>query len=110
MPGSWGGRFTGSGWRRRHERADTRLLEAGSGDLNEGGEAMRIKMILAMAALSVAGHAAVAQEPAGTLEKIRSTGTIAIGHRESSIPFSYYDDNEKVVGYAIDLCYLAVDA
>ena len=71
---------------------------------------MRIKMILAMAALSVAGHAAVAEEPAGTLEKIRSTGTIAIGHRESSIPFSYYDDNEKVVGYAIDLCYLAVDA
>jgi glutamate/aspartate transport system substrate-binding protein len=71
---------------------------------------MRIKTILALAALSVASHAAVAEEPSGTLEKIRSTGTITIGHRESSIPFSYYDDNGKVVGYAVDLCYLAVDA
>ncbi|QPF93681.1 amino acid ABC transporter substrate-binding protein [Bradyrhizobium commune] len=71
---------------------------------------MNVKMILAVAALSIASHAAIAEEPSGTLEKIRSTGTITIGHRESSIPFSYYDNNEKVVGYAMDLCYLAVDA
>jgi glutamate/aspartate transport system substrate-binding protein len=71
---------------------------------------MHIRIILAIAALSVASHAAVAEEPTGTLEKIRSTGTITIGHRESSIPFSYYDNNEKVVGYAMDLCYLAADA
>jgi glutamate/aspartate transport system substrate-binding protein len=71
---------------------------------------MRIKIILAAAALAVASHAAVAEELAGTLEKIRSTGTITIGHRESSIPFSYYDNDEKVVGYAIDLCYLAANA
>jgi glutamate/aspartate transport system substrate-binding protein len=71
---------------------------------------MNVKMILAVAVLSVASHAAIAEEPTGTLEKIRSTGTITIGHRESSIPFSYYDNNEKVVGYAMDLCYLAVDA
>ena len=71
---------------------------------------MHIKIILAIATLSFASHAATAQEQAGTLEKIRSTGTITIGHRESSIPFSYYDNNEKVVGYAMDLCYLAADA
>lgn len=71
---------------------------------------MHVKIILAIAALSVASPAAVAEETTGTLEKIRSTGTITIGHRESSIPFSYYDNNEKVVGYAMDLCYLAVDA
>lgn len=71
---------------------------------------MHIKIILAIAALSVASSAAVAEEPTGTLEKIRSTGIITIGHRESSIPFSYYDNNEKVVGYAMDLCYLAADA
>jgi glutamate/aspartate transport system substrate-binding protein len=46
----------------------------------------------------------------GTLEKIRSSGIITIGHRESSIPFSYYDKNEKVVGYGMDLCYLVADA
>jgi glutamate/aspartate transport system substrate-binding protein len=71
---------------------------------------MRIKMILAAAALCAASHAAVAEGLTGTLEKIRSTGSITIGHRESSIPFSYYDNNDKVVGYAMDLCYLAADA
>lgn len=71
---------------------------------------MRIKIMLAAAALSVASHAATAEELTGTLEKIRSTGVITIGHRESSTPFSYYDGNEKVVGYAMDLCYLAADA
>jgi glutamate/aspartate transport system substrate-binding protein len=71
---------------------------------------MRLKLILAATALCVAGHAAIAQEPTGTLEKIRSTGVITIGHRESSIPFSYYDKNEKVVGYGMDLCYLVADA
>ena len=71
---------------------------------------MRIKIMLAAAALSVASQAAMAEELTGTLEKIRSTGVITIGHRESSTPFSYYDSNEKVVGYAMDLCYLAADA
>jgi glutamate/aspartate transport system substrate-binding protein len=71
---------------------------------------MRFKLILTATALCVAGHAAIAEELTGTLEKIRSTGLITIGHRESSIPFSYYDKNEKVVGYAMDLCYLVADA
>jgi len=71
---------------------------------------MRLKLILTATALCVTGHAAIAQEPTGTLEKIRSTGVITIGHRESSIPFSYYYKNEKVVGYAVDLCYLVADA
>ena len=71
---------------------------------------MRLNLILTVTALCVASHAAIAQELTGTLEKIRSTGVITIGHRESSIPFSYYDKNEKVVGYAMDLCYLVADA
>src|SRR5262249_41829543 len=45
-----------------------------------------------------------------TLDKIRATGAIIIGHRESSVPFSFYDKNEKVVGYAVDLCYAIADA
>src|ERR1700722_3964507 len=75
-----------------------------------GDGLMRFRLILTATALCVAGHAAIAQELTGTLEKIRSTGVITIGHRESSIPFSYYDKNEKVVGYAMDLCYLVADA
>jgi glutamate/aspartate transport system substrate-binding protein len=53
---------------------------------------------------------ASAQELTGTLKKIKDTGAITLGHRESSVPFSYYDDNQKVIGYAMDLCYRIVDA
>jgi glutamate/aspartate transport system substrate-binding protein len=53
---------------------------------------------------------ALAEELTGTLKKIKDTGAITLGHRESSIPFSYYDDKQQVVGYAMDLCYRIVDA
>jgi glutamate/aspartate transport system substrate-binding protein len=53
---------------------------------------------------------AAAQELTGTLKKIKDTGTITIGHRESSIPFSYLDGNQQPVGYAMDLCMKVVDA
>src|ERR1700720_3318443 len=53
---------------------------------------------------------AVAQDLTGTLKKIKDTGAITLGHRESSVPFSYYDDNQRVIGYAMDLCYKIVDA
>ncbi len=53
---------------------------------------------------------ALAQELTGTLKKIKDAGTITLGHRESSVPFSYYDDKQQVVGYAMDLCYRIVDA
>jgi glutamate/aspartate transport system substrate-binding protein len=59
------------------------------------------------AALAVALPAA-AQE--GTLKKIKDSGSITIGHRDASIPFSYYDDKQQVVGYAVDLCHRIVDA
>src|SRR5262249_13073008 len=49
------------------------------------------------------------QEPTGTLKKIKDTGAITLGHRESSVPFSYYDDKQQVVGYAMDLCARIVD-
>ncbi len=71
---------------------------------------MRLKLILTATVLCLASHLAMAEELTGTLEKIRSTGVIAIGHRESSIPFSYYDKNDKVVGYGMDLCTIVADA
>jgi glutamate/aspartate transport system substrate-binding protein len=61
------------------------------------------------AAGAIAG-AANAQQLTGTLQKIKDTGTITLGHRESSIPFSYYDDKQQVIGYAMDICYKVVDA
>jgi glutamate/aspartate transport system substrate-binding protein len=46
----------------------------------------------------------------GTLKKIKDAGSISVGHRESSIPFSYYDDKNAVVGYSQDLVMMVVDA
>ena len=51
-----------------------------------------------------------AQELTGTLKKIKERGSITLGHRDTSIPFSYYDDKQQVIGYAMDICYKVVDA
>jgi len=61
-------------------------------------------------ALFVAGAVCGTASAQDTLKKIKDTGTITIGHRDSSIPFSYYDDKQQVVGYAMDICYKVVDA
>jgi glutamate/aspartate transport system substrate-binding protein len=61
------------------------------------------------AACAIAG-AANAQPLTGTLQKIKDTGTITLGHRETSIPFSYFDDKQQVIGYAMDICHKIVDA
>ena len=50
------------------------------------------------------------QELTGTLKNIKETGAITLGYRESSIPFSYLDDNQKPIGYAMDICYKVVEA
>ena len=48
------------------------------------------------------GDAGVAASP--TLEKIRSSGTLTLGYREASIPFSYLGADQKPVGLSLDLC------
>ncbi|KJC61974.1 ABC transporter [Bradyrhizobium sp. LTSPM299] len=53
---------------------------------------------------------AYAQSPGGTLAKIRDTSEIRLGHRDVSVPFSYLDENQKPVGFAMDLCARIVDA
>ena len=42
--------------------------------------------------------------PHPVLDRIRASGRIVLAHRESSIPFSYYDADKHPVGYALDLC------
>ena len=41
--------------------------------------------------LTATHSTAQAEELTGTLKKIKETGVIVVGHRESSVPFSYYD-------------------
>jgi glutamate/aspartate transport system substrate-binding protein len=64
------------------------------------------RIIIALVVLGIAGTAS-AQD---TLKKIKDSGAITIGHRDASIPFSYYDDQQKPIGYAMDLCLRIVDA
>ncbi len=45
-----------------------------------------------------------------TLDRINQTGKIILGHRESSVPFSYLDADKRPVGYAVDLCLRLADA
>jgi glutamate/aspartate transport system substrate-binding protein len=46
----------------------------------------------------------------GTLDKVRASGSITVGHRDSSIPFSYLNDQQQPIGYSMDLCAKIVDA
>jgi glutamate/aspartate transport system substrate-binding protein len=66
-------------------------------------------VIVAVAAASAAAAQEAAQETpvgplTGTLKKIKASGTITLGYRESSLPFSYLNKREQPIGYSIDLC------
>src|ERR1043165_3034056 len=67
-----------------------------------------LALLAALAAAIAVATPAAAQE--GTLKKIKDAGAITIGHRDGSVPFSYYDDKQQPVGYAMDLCARIVDA
>jgi glutamate/aspartate transport system substrate-binding protein len=73
-----------------------------------------MKRFVALTAVMIAAAAlaapAIAQDFTGTLKKVKESGTITIGHRDASIPFSYYDDKQQPIGYAMDICYRIVDA
>ena len=62
----------------------------------------------ALCAVAVAGTAQA--QDSGTLKKIKDSGVIVIGHRDSSVPFSYLDDKQQPIGYSMDLCLKVVDA
>ena len=47
---------------------------------------------------------------ANTLKKIQETGSITLGYRESSVPFSYLDADGKPTGYAFLVCKAVADA
>lgn len=64
----------------------------------------------ALAALSLVTETSYGQGSQPTLAKIESTNLIAVGHRETSVPFSYVDTNNNVVGFSQDLCNKVIDA
>ena len=66
-------------------------------------------LLLALSLVVGTTGAALAQQ-GGTLKKIQDSGSITMGHRDAASPFSFYDDKQQVVGYAMDLCYKIADA
>lgn len=64
---------------------------------------------LAAAVFGLVAASALAQDLTGTLKKIKDSGTITIGHRETSIPFSYLDERQQPIGYSMDLCAAIVE-
>jgi len=71
---------------------------------------MKVKIFLAAAlsailvALPLVGcGGGGATAPEGTLDKIKRTGEITIGHREGSVPFGFYDEASNWVGFSVDL-------
>ena len=65
---------------------------------------------LGLAAFISSHAAAGAEELTGTLAKVKDQGYITIGHREASVPFSYVDDRQQPIGFAMDICAKIVDA
>lgn len=62
------------------------------------------KQLLSLAVVSTClMGVSFAQDLTGVLKKINDSGSISVGHRESSIPFSYYDNNQNVIGYSHDI-------
>ena len=73
---------------------------------------MRIvrQLLGAAIAAAVIASPAMAEELTGTLKKIKESGTITLGHRDSSIPFSYLAGKPEPVGYSHDIQLAVVDA
>ena len=70
-----------------------------------------VQAMLAIAAV-VFAHVSEAQtqELTGVLKRVKDSGEITLGVRDSSVPFSYLDQNQQPVGYSVDLCLRVVDA
>ena len=64
--------------------------------------------LITVAAATLAAPAS-AQELIGTLKKIKDSGSITLGTRETSIPFSFLDDKQQPIGYSMDICAAIVE-
>lgn len=70
---------------------------------------LRTSLAALFAFAALATPPALAQELTGTLKKIKDSGTITIGHRETSIPFSYLNEKQQPIGYSMDICAAIVE-
>lgn len=71
---------------------------------------MRLRYVALAAALLLAPPAQAQAPLSGTLAKVKETKKITLGIRENIPPFSYFDDQQKVIGFSVDICMKIVDA
>jgi glutamate/aspartate transport system substrate-binding protein len=69
----------------------------------------KIHLVATLVIGSAAATGALAQA-GDTLAKVKASGSITMGIRESSIPLSYLDDKQQPVGYHVEICNRIVDA
>src|SRR3546814_524781 len=63
-----------------------------------------IKILASVAMLIFSSSSARAQSTDGVISRIKEQGSLSIGYRESSIPFSFVDAQGKPAGYSTDIC------
>src|ERR1700681_3083707 len=71
---------------------------------------MKSRLFAPFLMILAGAFAANAADLTGTLKKVNDSGTITLGVRDASIPFSFLDDKQETVGYSVDLCLKVVDA
>lgn len=68
-----------------------------------------LPLFVSLCLAAAAAVPALAQELTGTLKKVKESGSITIGHRETFVPFSYLDEKQNPIGYSMDLCAAIVE-
>jgi glutamate/aspartate transport system substrate-binding protein len=69
-----------------------------------------LKIAVVALALAAQPSLTMAQELTGTLQQIKEKGSITLGYRDGSVPFSYLDDHNRPVGFSMDICAKIVEA
>ncbi len=67
------------------------------------------KKLLALIVGACLCTAVQAEDLTGTLKKIKESGTVTLGYRDASLPFSYLNDDQQPIGYSVELCKKIVD-
>jgi ABC-type amino acid transport substrate-binding protein len=70
---------------------------------------MWVRAARAIVLVLVLAHPAAGQEIRPTLDKLKETGIVHLGYRETSRPFSFLGSDGQPSGYSVDLCLQVVD-
>lgn len=64
---------------------------------------MNVKILTGLF-LAMTASSAVYAAGSGALDQIKESKSITLGYRESSVPFAYLGNDQKPIGYSLDLC------